>query len=81
MGSEASWADRFERFLRLYRRDDGSEWSGAALERATGGAVSRSYVSKLRLGKTEDPSYEKIYAISKAMDIPLEAWMENTEDS
>lgn len=60
-----------------YRRDDGSRWSGAALERATGGKVSRFYVSALRRGLTDDPSFERIAAISEAMGVPLEEWLGN----
>ena len=36
-------SERFARLLALYRRPDGSGWGGQDLERATGGAVSRSY--------------------------------------
>lgn len=60
--------------LDKYRRDDGSRWSGAALERATGGEVTRSYVSHLRQGLNKDPSFDRIEAISRAMGAPLEEW-------
>lgn len=70
------WAERFEQMLDIYRRDDGSRWSGAALERATGGVVSRNYISKLRAGRIQDPSFYRMYVISKAMGVPLEAWFE-----
>lgn len=73
---EGFWANRFEHFRELYRRDDGSKWTGAALERATGGAVSSRYISALRGGQIKDPSYTRIYAISKAMGIPIGAWLE-----
>ena len=72
----ASWAERFAVIRDRHRRDDGSRWSGAALERATGGRVSRNYVSKLGTGRVEDPSFEKIWAISRAMGVPLEEWVE-----
>lgn len=45
--------------------------------RATGGRVSRNYVSKLANGGIGDPSFGKIYAPAEAMRVPLEAWMGN----
>jgi transcriptional regulator with XRE-family HTH domain len=69
-------AQRFERFLETYRRPDGGRWGGAALERATSGVVTRSYVANLRKGRIENPGYEKMAAIAKAMGFPPEAWFE-----
>jgi transcriptional regulator with XRE-family HTH domain len=62
-----------------HRRDDGARWSGSALERATGGKVNASWVSKLATGKYEEPGFSKIVAMSHAMGIPLEAWLEEEE--
>jgi transcriptional regulator with XRE-family HTH domain len=70
-------ARRFERFLDTYRRPDGCRWGGADLERATGGVVTRSYVANLRKGRIENPGYEKMLAISRAMGFPPEAWFED----
>ena len=69
-------AQRFERFLDTYRRPDGRRWGGAELEKATGGIVTRSYVTNLRKGRTENPGYEKMRAIAKAMGLPPEVWFE-----
>ena len=63
-------AQRFERFLDTYRRPDGQRWGGAELEKATGGIVSRSYVTNLRKGRMENPGLEKMRAIAKAMGFP-----------
>lgn len=68
------WARRFELLRDEYRRDDGSKWTGAALERATGGIVSRTYVSEFARGKIKEPSFSKIVAMSDAMGIPLDVW-------
>jgi hypothetical protein len=46
---------RFARLLETYRREDGGKWSGIELERATGGVVTRSYVTNLRKGRIENP--------------------------
>lgn len=74
------WDERFEQILEVYRRDDGSRWSGAALERASGGIVSRNYISKLRAGRIQDPSFYRMYAISKAMGVPLEEWFREPDN-
>lgn len=81
MGAEGEyWARKFEELRQLYRRDDGSRWSGAALERATGGKVTVSWVSKLSRGVYQDPGFSKIAAISRAMGVPLEKWLEGMDD-
>ncbi len=70
----ADWARRFERILDRYRREDGSRWTGAAIERATRGEVKRNYVSALKNGRIAHPSFEKLDAISSAMGFPVAAW-------
>jgi transcriptional regulator with XRE-family HTH domain len=59
-------AQRFERFLEIYRHPDGSKWTGAQLAKATGSMVPRSYVTNLRKGRIVNPGYEKMRAIVKA---------------
>jgi len=72
-------AQKFELFLDKYRREDGSKWSGQDLADATGGVVTRSYVSTLRKGRIENPGFEKLRAIAKAMNFPPELWFEDVE--
>ena len=67
-------SERFLRLLALYRRPDGSEWGGQALEEATGGAVTRSYVSNLRKGRIGSPGLDKLEAIASAMGFPPALW-------
>jgi transcriptional regulator with XRE-family HTH domain len=71
-------AQRFELFLDAYRRPDGSRWTGQRLDEATGGVVTRSHVTNLRKGRIENPGYEKMLAIAKAMGFPPEAWFDET---
>lgn len=74
------WGRRFGYLLDKYRRDDGSKWTGAAIERATGCEVGAHYVNDLLRGKNQNPSINKIYAISKAMGIErLEEWFEEDD--
>jgi transcriptional regulator with XRE-family HTH domain len=73
--------EKFRRFQRLHRHPDGSPWTGADIERATSGTVTRHYISKLRNGYYKDPSFRKIAAISRAMGIPLEEWTRTEEGS
>ena len=69
-------APKFERLLETYRREDGRSWSGIELERATGGVVTRSYVTNLRKGRIENPGMDKLAAIAKAMGFPPALWFE-----
>ena len=69
-------AQTFERLLDAYRRPDGRRWTGQQLDEATGGIVARSYVTNLRKGRIENPGYEKLRAIAKAMGFLPEAWFE-----
>jgi transcriptional regulator with XRE-family HTH domain len=69
-------AQKFEHLLEAYRRSDGHRWTGQQLDEATGGVVTRSYVTNLRKGRIENPGYEKMRAIAKAMGFPPEVWFE-----
>src|ERR671915_2004365 len=69
-------AQKFESLLDVYRRPDGRRWSGQEIDEATGGVVTRSYVTNLRKGRIENPGYEKMRAIAKAMGFPPEVWFE-----
>src|SRR5215208_5030317 len=69
-------AQKFEALLERYRHPDGRKWSGQEIDKATGGIVSRSYVTNLRKGRMDNPGYEKMRAIAKAMGFPPEMWFE-----
>ena len=79
--SMAQIVQKFEHLLHTYRRSDVSRWSGQHLHDATGGVVTRSYVSNLRKGRIENPGYEKLKAIAKAMGFPPELWFEDVENA
>jgi transcriptional regulator with XRE-family HTH domain len=70
-------AQKFEQLLDTYRRPDGQRWSGQEIDEATGGVVTRSYVTNLRKGRIENPGYEKMRAIAKAMGFAPEVWFED----
>jgi transcriptional regulator with XRE-family HTH domain len=70
-------AQKFEALLEIYRRPDGRKWSGQEIDEATGGVVSRSYVTNLRKGRIENPGYEKLAAMAKAMGFAPEVWFED----
>ena len=74
----AQIAEKFEFLLGAYRRPDGRKWGGQELQDATGGAVTRSYVSALRRGHIENPGYDKLRAIARAMNFPVELWFEDS---
>lgn len=69
-------AQKFERLLEMYRRPDGRKWTGQEIDEATGGIVTRSYITNLRKGRIENPGFEKMRAIAKVMDFPPELWFE-----
>jgi transcriptional regulator with XRE-family HTH domain len=70
-------AQKFETLLERYRRPDGRKWSGQEIDEATGGVVSRSYVTNLRKGRIENPGYAKLAAMAKAMGFAPEVWFED----
>ncbi len=72
-------SQKFELFRERYRREDGGKWSGQDLQDATGGVVTRSYVSMLRKGKIENPGFDKLRAIAKAMNFPPGLWFEEAD--
>ena len=74
-------ARKFERLLEMYRHPDGRRWSGQEIDEATGGIVTRSYVTNLRKGRIENPGFEKLRAIAKVMGFPPELWFEQTPES
>jgi len=70
-------ARRFELLLDAHRSPDGSPWTGQQLDSATGCLVARAYVTNLRKGRIDNPGYEKMRAIARAMGFPPEAWFED----
>jgi len=70
-------AQKFEHLIDTYRHTDGRRWTGQEIDEATGGVVSRSYVTNLRKGRIENPGYEKLAAMAKAMGFPPEVWFED----
>jgi transcriptional regulator with XRE-family HTH domain len=74
-------AQKFERLLETYRHVDGRRWTGQELDEATGGVVTRSYVTNLRKGRIENPGYEKLRAIAKVMNFSPELWFQEATDS
>jgi transcriptional regulator with XRE-family HTH domain len=70
-------AQKFEALLETYRHPDGRKWSGQEIDEATGGVVSRSYVTNLRKGRIENPGYAKLAAMAKAMGFAPEVWFED----
>jgi hypothetical protein len=71
-------AQKFEHFLEVYRRPDGSRWGGQDLHQATSDVVTRSYVSNLRKVRIENPGFEKLRAITEAMDFAPEVEFEES---
>ena len=69
-------AERFEMLIAAYPHPDGRTWSGQEIDEATGGVVTRSYVTNLRKGRIDNPGYEKLRAIAKTVGFAPELWFE-----
>ena len=80
MGEKEHVSETFARLLALYRKPDGSQWGGQDLQNATGGAVTRSYVSNLKNGRIENPGLAKLEAIARAMGFPPQLWFGDAEE-
>lgn len=72
-------SERFARLLALFRKPDGSGWGGQDLEDATGGVVTRSYVSNLKNGRIGNPGLAKLAAIAEVMGFPPGLWFGEDE--
>jgi transcriptional regulator with XRE-family HTH domain len=72
-------SQKFEQLRDRYRRPDGTRWNGQQLQDATGGVVTRSYVSMMRKGRIENPGFDKLWAMAKAMGFPPESWFEESD--
>jgi transcriptional regulator with XRE-family HTH domain len=72
-------SQKFEQLRDRYRRPDGTRWNGQQLQDATGGVVTRSYVSMMRKGRIENPGFDKLRAMAKAMGFPPESWFEESD--
>ncbi len=70
---------QFERLADAYRKEDGSRWTPREIEEATKGFVSQPYLANLRAGRIRQPGFDKLRAISRAMDFPFSLWFEEPE--
>lgn len=69
------WASRAQAIFDRHVHPDGRPSTVAEIERATGGQVSRFYVSLLRRGLIREPGFHKIHLISRAIGADLEEWV------
>lgn len=80
LGEIMDFSDRFEYLLNRYRKSDGTKWSGAEIDRETGGAVTASYVTSLRKGRVRKPGLDKLRAIARVLGFPWQEWIEAGEE-
>lgn len=65
-------AAKIEYLLNTVRRPDGREYTYDEIERGTKGHVSRSYVWKLRNGRSQNPSLDVIESLAEFFHVPPE---------
>jgi transcriptional regulator with XRE-family HTH domain len=71
MATRDSVPDKIDYLFKTIRRPDGREHTYDEVEHGTGGAVSRSYIWKLRHGRNRNPSLEVISALGRFFDVPV----------
>ena len=72
---------RFVYFQDRYRKPDGRKYKHKDIERATDGYVTGDYITHLKQGRYENPSYERLRAISEVMGFPPELWYQPEADA
>lgn len=65
-------AAKIEYLFNTVRRPDGREYTYDEIERGTSGRVSRSYVWKLRNGRSHNPSLDVIESLAEFFHVPPE---------
>lgn len=72
---------KIEYLFNTVRRPDGREYTYDEIERGTQGRVSRSYVWKLRNGRSHNPSLEVIESLAEFFHVPPEFFFSLDNDS
>lgn len=72
---------RFLYFQERYRKADGAKWKNKEIERATRGFVTGNYITNLKKGRVENPSYERLRAIAETLGFPPELWYQSNLES
>lgn len=65
---------KFVYFQDRYRKPDGRKFKHKDIERETDGYVSAAYISNLKQGHNENPSYDRLRAIAEVMGFPPALW-------
>lgn len=71
--------EKFELLLELYRKEDGTKWTGADFHRATEGYLNRGYISNFRKGRIDQPRHDKLQTIAGLMDFDPQLWFQEPE--
>lgn len=80
MAARDSVPDKMDYLFKTIRRPDGREYTYDDVERGTAGAVSRSYVWKLRHGRNRNPSLVVIEALGQFFDVPVTYFFESAQN-
>jgi len=64
-------ARKIDRLFHTHLKPDGSQYTYQDVEEGTEGAVTGTYVWKLRTGKAQNPGYRVLAALSRFFDVPV----------
>ena len=74
-----NFGKKLSRTLDLYRKPDGSQWTPREIEVATDGFVNVRYLTALKTDRIQQPSWDRLIAISDVVGAPRELWMKDLE--
>ncbi len=77
--NRSDFGEKFIRLTEIYRKPDGSKWSDADIEEATGRFVKAPYLSNLKAGRIKQPGLERLRAIARVMGFPPELWLQSQD--
>lgn len=66
----ASFSERLELAFQTVKKPDGSEFSNYDVQRGTDGAITASYVARLRSGSASNPTIKVVQGIAQFFGLP-----------
>lgn len=74
-------AERLDLLFKTVTKSDGQEYSYREIEELTGDAISSTAIWKLRAGKTQNPRRSTLEALSRAFQVPVSFFLDESVSS